>query len=279
MRKVLRFFGVALAAVICAALLPAMVLAASDTDGIAQSYNTDQTVRQGMIVGLKQGDSTKVVPLRSDDITDMLGVAISASAAPITLSGTATAGQVYVATTGQYNVLVSDQNGPVHAGDYISISALNGIGMKAQDDQSVVLGRAVADLSTAANGASTAVVTGSTGKRTVTIAPLPVTIAITGNPNHGHGSGDLPGFLQVASSSIANKPVAAPRVYMGIAVLLLTACIAGSLLYSGVRNSMVSIGRNPLARRSIVRGLMQVILVSITIFVIGLFGVYLLLRL
>jgi hypothetical protein len=250
------------------------------TDSIAQSYSTDAAIRQGMIVGQDSHDSTKVVPLTTHTIADMLGVVISASDAPLTLTGTANTTQVYVATNGRYNVLVSDQNGPIRSGDYISISGLNGIGMKAQENEQMVLGRAVSNFSGDAGSAtgSATVTTGST-KTTVHIGLITVAINVTNNPNLGKGTGDLPGFLKVASSSIANKPVTAPRVYLSLGVLVLTAFISGSLLYSGVRNGIVSIGRNPLARRSIVRSLLQVVLVSVIVFIIGLFAVYLLLRL
>jgi len=62
-------------------------------------------------------------------------------------------------------------------------------------------------------------------------------------------------------------------------ILIIIAAISGSILYGGVRTTMVSIGRNPLAKASIMRGLAQVVLVSIIIFIIGLIGVYLLLKL
>jgi hypothetical protein len=46
-----------------------------------------------------------------------------------------------------------------------------------------------------------------------------------------------------------------------------------------VRSSMIALGRNPLSRKSILRGMFQVIITSIIIFICGLFGVYLLLKL
>jgi len=265
------------------AVLPAAATSApTATDGIAQSYTaTDSSIRQGMIVGLDRQDTTKVVLLTTHNVADMLGVAISASDAPLALSGSTTTTQVYVATSGQYNVLVSNQNGAISIGDYVSISGLNGIGMKAQDTEQTVLGRAVSAFSGSSSSAtSSATVTASNGaKTTVSIGVITVAVNVISNPNLGKGTGDLPGFLQVASSSIANKSVSAPRVYLSLGVLVLTAFISGSLLYSGVRNGVVSIGRNPLARRSIVRSVMQVVLVSVIVFIIGLFGVYLLLRL
>jgi hypothetical protein len=49
-------------------------------------------------------------------------------------------------------------------------------------------------------------------------------------------------------------------------------------MYGGIRNGLISIGRNPLSKKSIVRGMIQVILTALTIFLLGIFGVYLLLR-
>jgi len=269
--------------VICLGVIAPVAAAANDTtgsQGIAQSYATDTAIRQGMIVGLKKGDSSKVEPLSKNNISNMQGVAISASDAPITLSGSGSTTQIYVATSGRYDVLVSNQNGPIHSGDYVSISALNGIGMKADDTEPTVLGKAVADFTATNSTEGTATLKNNNGgTTTVVIGSIAVDINVSNNPNEGRGSGNLPGFLQVASNTIANKPVGAPRIYLSLAILLLSALISGSLLYSSVKNGLVAIGRNPLARQSIIRGLLQVILVSIIIFILGLFGVYLLLRL
>lgn len=247
---------------------------------IVQSYGTNGTVRQGMIVGTDPNDATKVQPVSSKSMSNMLGVVISASAAPITLTGGTTTSQVYVATSGTYTVLVSNQNGPIRVGDYISISGLDGIGMKAENTEATALGKAVTGFTGSQNGSTTTTTLshGGTTSRVV-IGTISVNITVSSNPNQGKGTGDLPGFLAVASTSIASRPVSTPRVYLSIAVLALTVFITGSLLYSGVRNGIVSIGRNPLAKRYIFRSLLQVVLVSLIVFIIGLFAVYLLLRL
>lgn len=263
------------------ATVPAAIAtaASSSTEAVVQSYATDATIRQGMIVGLKRSDTTKVELVTRDTVDEILGVAVSASDAPLALTGSTTTAQVYVATSGRYNVLVSNQNGAIQTGDYISISSLNGIGMKADNGEAIILGRAAANFSGTSNIVSTATLKGAAGDNTVAIGSIPVDINVGGNPNLGHGSGNLPGFLQVAGNTIASKPVSAPRVYLSLAVLLVTALISGGLLYSGVRGSIISIGRNPLARKSIIRGLIQVVLTSIIVLILGLFAVYLLLRL
>ena len=85
--------------------------------------------------------------------------------------------------------------------------------------------------------------------------------------------------LRRASEAIAGKPVSPARVYISIIVLLAAAAIAGSLIYSAVRSSVIAIGRNPLSKRSIIRGLFQVVIIGILVFLSGVFGVYLILNL
>ena len=259
-------------------MVPAALAATASTENVANSYGTDGTVRQGMIVGLQPGSTSKVIALERSNMSQMLGVVISASDAPITISGETSVAQVYVVTSGQYKVLVSNQNGPIHSGDYISVSSLNGVGMKAESSDATVLGKAAADFTGSGQGVSTTQLKNNGGITPVAIGLLTVNIGIGSNPAVSR-NGSLPGFLQTSSNSIAGKPVAAARIYLSLAVLALTAFMAGSLMYSGVRNTIVSIGRNPLAKRTITKGLMQIVLVSIIIFIVGLFAVYLLLRL
>lgn len=260
--------------------LTAPVLAASTTNdaGVVRSYGTDKQVRQGMIVALNAKDTSKVEPLTTQNVSDMFGVAVSPTDAPITVTGD-TGTQVYVATSGQYNVLVSTQNGTIHAGDYISISALNGIGMKATDTDAVILGRAAAELTNPTVIQRDVPVKTSAGTQKVTIGVVPVSIAIAGNPNTGHGTGNLPGFLEIASQGIADKPVPAARVYFALAAFLIAAFISATVIYSGIRGGIMSIGRNPLAKHSILSGLYQAVFSGVAVFILGLFAVYLLLRL
>ena len=69
------------------------------------------------------------------------------------------------------------------------------------------------------------------------------------------------------------------RIYLSIAITGLSIIVAITVLYSGVRNSIISIGRNPLSKKSIFRGLLEIILTAFLILIIGLFAVYLLLKL
>jgi hypothetical protein len=258
----------------------ATALADSVNQSVTEGYGSDTTLQKGEIVKLKDNDATKVEPLTLDTITKMQGVVVSASDAAVSLSDNSNHQQVFVATFGRYDVLVSNQNGAIKTGDYVTISSLGGIGMKAGTGEPVVLGRAAAGFDGISNVEGTATLTDSTGKHvSVSLGRVPVNIGIAHNPLQETVDNNVPGFLKKASQLIANKPVSSTRVYLSLAVLVISAIIAGSMLYAGIRSGLVAIGRNPLAKKSITRNIVQVILTSLIIFIIGLFAVYLLLKL
>ena len=70
-----------------------------------------------------------------------------------------------------------------------------------------------------------------------------------------------------------------PLLIVLAAVFLGSALITGVMLYSGARGSLISVGRNPLSKGAILKGLIQIVILSLTVFITGMFGVYLLLKL
>jgi hypothetical protein len=111
---------------------------------VTRAFTTDNPIQRGMIVKLDDKDNTKVVPVSGKELQKIEGIVVAANDSPVTLStDNSTKQQVYVATTGRYDVLVSNQNGPIKTDDYISVSALDGVGMKATSSQSRILGKAL----------------------------------------------------------------------------------------------------------------------------------------
>jgi len=78
---------------------------------------------------------------------------------------------------------------------------------------------------------------------------------------------------------VAERPVNPARLYLSAFLFITTIGVVGFMLYGGARSSMVAIGRNPLSKKVVMRGLLQVMLVSLIIFTVGMLGVYLLLKL
>lgn len=248
---------------------------------LTQSYNADPTVQPGMMVQLKPKDSKTVEPLAGNQVRGMLGIVVPTTNAAIVLSPEdPTKQQVLVATSGRQQVLVSNQNGPIKVGDYVTISAIAGVGMRAGEIQTQVLGKAASDFSGSNNVIGTIKVKDTLGKeQSVAISRVAVDISIAHNPLFSKSTDYVPGFIAKVATTVASKPISAARIYLSLALLLMTALITGNMLYSGVRNGMKAVGRNPLSKKSIIRSLIQTVIAGLIIFVAGIFAVYLLLKL
>jgi hypothetical protein len=251
------------------------------SSGVTHSYNADTTVQDGMIVELKATDTNTVIPLPQGSIQNMLGVVIPSQNATIVLSPeNVKQQQVLVGTSGTFNVLVSNQNGRIKSGDYITISAVDGVGMRADDGQQLVLGRAGGDFNGTSNVLGSVQLKDSLGKSVaISLGRIPVQVNISHNPAYQKSVDYVPGFLAKVAVTVANKPVSAARIYLSLSLLLATVLIVGNMLYSGVRSGMNAVGRNPLTKKSIIRSLIQTVFAGMIIFVVGVLAVYLILKL
>lgn len=251
------------------------------SNAVTQSYNADSGVQVGMIVKLKDKEGSTVTPLSSSEIAEMLGVVVPTNDATIVLSPeTIKKQQVLVATTGNFSVLVSNQNGPIKTGDYLTISALSGIAMKADENQTQVIGKATKDFSGTANVIGNIKLKDTIGRvSSVSIGRTTVDLRISHNPLFSKTADYVPGFLAKVAVNVANKPVSVARIYLSTALLIISAFVTAVLLYSGIKNGMISVGRNPLSKKSIIRSLIETVIAGLIIFIAGVFAVYLLLKL
>lgn len=255
--------------------------AASNGSAGVQSYAADAPIQIGSIVRLTGAGAGKVAVIKQSEIGNMYGVVVDPHQLPITVSNSSIQNETYVATAGTYNVLVSNQGGPIKSGDYVTLSSLSGVAMKAGTEESMVFGRAAAgfDGKSDTMGSLTLKDTAGQTNKTVTLGMVPVAIDVKRNPNKKSTKTNLPPVLQRLGQAVAEKPIGPMRIYLSIAITGISIVAAIVILYSGVRNSIISIGRNPLSKKSIFRGLLEIVLTSIIILIIGLFAVYLLLKL
>jgi hypothetical protein len=265
----------ALAALILLVVLSFISPLAAQT--VTQGYGSDETLQKGIIVRLKKDDATKVEALAQEDMDKMHGVVVDSNDAPVTLSSDGQ--KVFVANVGRYEVLVSDQAGPIAIGDYITISAVKGIGMKAGDKEPIVVGLATATFDGSSDVIGTTEIKVGEQNKKINIGRIQVDLGIARNPLLKAKEPNMPEVLKKATESIAGKEVSPAKAYTSVVIFILSSVIAGSLMYSGIRSGIISIGRNPLSKKSIVRGMFQVIITGLIIFLSGIFGVYLLLKL
>lgn len=264
-------------------ILSTPVLAADEEikygGGNVKPYASDTNLQVGTIVELVEGNKVKAVT--QSTAKNMFGMVVDRNDLSVTITNDDGANDVYVAVSGTYKVLVSDQAGEIKKGDYVSISSVAGVGMKAGVDRTQVFGRAAADFNgkgSAIGQASLVDVDGNEAK-VVNLGSIPVTIDIRNNPNDISTDVDIIEQLRRIGQAIAEKEVDPIRIYLSMAITAVSLITAIVVLAVGVRNSIVSIGRNPNAKKSILRGLLEIILASLLILIVGLFAVYLLLKL
>lgn len=239
-------------------------------DSLVRGFKSKGLLQPGWVVAISKGTTDMVEAAPANDPSRMYGVVIDPSQAPATVRRQESQ-QVYVVSNGTFPVLANTQNGVIRPGDYVSMSRTDGIASKATSQQLYVLGRAVEGF----DGRNNVLVNGNNGSA---IGRIQVDLNVIRNPLQ-YDRVAIPSPLKRAGEAIAGRNVSAERIYAALAVFLVSAILAGILLWSGVRSSIVSIGRNPLSRHSILQGLIQVIGAAGAVLIIGVIGVYLLLKL
>jgi hypothetical protein len=230
-------------------------------DNVVQGYKSKGDVETGFLVALVKDNPDTVEAVPAGAASRIFGVVVDPSGAPLTLNRQVQ-GQVFVATTGNYPVFVSTERGAIRQGDYLSISSTAG-------SQSSIIGQALENFDGKKN-AITKVGNSQVGKILVNIDPRKNPIATN--------DVFVPGFLKTVGQAIAGKPVSAQRIYLSLIFLIAAVALATVLLWASVRGGMIAMGRNPLNRGHILNSMFKVVSAAVMVFLIGLFGVYLLLR-
>ena len=254
---------------------------AEGAGGNVQGYSAKSPLDAGTIVQLTDSDTRRVEIATQAKLQRMFGIVIDRAQSPLTMSSEGLENETFVAVSGTYTALVSTQGGPIASGDHLTLSSIDGVLMKASTKEETVFGRAGSsfDGKGVVLGTTSLKDTNGNDSRSVSLGSMPVTIDIKQNPNVKSTEVKVPNFLERVGQAIAEKQVSPIRIYLSMAITAISIIAAIVILYSGVRSSMISIGRNPMSKKSIFRALIEIILTSILILIIGLFAVYLLLKL
>lgn len=261
--------GIVLAA---AAIAPA----ASVSANIAKTYQTTSTIPSGSIVSLVPGRSGYVSLASYENGGSLLGIATEDNSSAVVINPAPNKVQVLLA--GSASLLVSDLNGPVKSGDQISISPIKGVGMKAEPGFAV-LGTAQGAYNGHAKDANTIAVKNTQGRITqAAIGYVMVEITIGAHGAAGSSGDGVVNTLVRSASLVAGRdvPVLAAVLSAVIAFVSLVALIV--LIYGATRGSLISIGRNPLARVAIFESLAQVMAIATLIVATAILSIYLILR-
>jgi hypothetical protein len=254
-----------IAVLLAAVLVPSLRVYA---DNVVQGYLSKGTVQQGFLVSMVKNSTDTVEATPSGDGSRIFGVVIDPSNAPLTLNRQ-TNGQVFVATTGNYPVFVTTERGNIRQGDFLSISSTSGIAALVGGNQTSIIGQAL-EAFDGKKGAITKNGNYSVGKIVVNIDPRKNPVATN--------DVFVPGFMRTVGQAVAGKPVSAQRIYLSLVFLIAAVTLATTLLWASVRGGMIAMGRNPLNRGHILNSMFKVVSAAVLVFLVGLFGVYLLLK-
>lgn len=233
-------------------------LSVQGASSIAQGFKTDDPgIVSGALVSLKDKTANTVELSTAENVDRILGVAGEDSLIELTNG----VGTVKVVTTGEAAVLVSDINGEVRTGDKITASPIAGVGMRALTS-TLVIGTAQANLSDAQT--ETRTITDKNGKKqTVNIGAVSVQVDKVFYEAPQDQNSFVPPVLQDFANNLAGRPVSPIRVMVAGFLIAFVFATVVVLLYSSIRSSIISIGRNPLSESAVHKSLLQV---GITVF-------------
>jgi len=248
-------------------------LIASAATYISQSYSSTEKIPVGSLVSLQKNSQDQVTAAATVTVDNLVGVVIDPGNSILSLS-TGQVNQVQIATSGTLPVIVSDVNGAVYRGDQITASPINGVGMKATSNVRVI-GIAQGDLKESAGSKQRYTDLDGT-QHTVTIGEVPVLV----NVSYYFKEPDktlIPSSIQNMANALAGKSVSSLPILISGAIFLVTIIVVVSIVFSMVRNSIISVGRNPMSQSAIYRDLIQLSVLVIVILAVGMAAIYLVL--
>lgn len=236
----------------------------ADMTAISQSYITEAQLRQGAIVSLKDNSSDEVEPAGVENVDNMLGVVINDNSSLIRLSSREE-NRVQVATAGALSVLVSDINGSIERGDHITASPIDMVGMKATSNIKVV---GIAQGALTEESGSRQTYTDENGEeQTVLLGEVPVLVNVAYYFKEPEKT-IIPPAVQNVANAIAGRPIDPLPIIISGVIFIVTLIAVASIIFSMIRGSIISVGRNPRSQSAVYRNVLQ-----LTALVLGILSV------
>jgi len=248
---------------------------AAASANISKSYNSSSPIPNGSIVALDPSKSEYVVPANITNDSRLVGVALQSSQSLLAVNPNPNG--VQVAINGTVNTLASTVDGSIKVGQEISASPFNGIGMLAPPGVHYI-GIAQSVLTdNSPNLVSEKVKDKSGNYQTIKIGYVKLDIVI-GSNNSSSAGGNTANFLQRLIKSLTGKTISTVRIILSIVVALISLASLITLIYASIYGSVISIGRNPLAKSAVFRTLISVMFMAIITVAIACVTIYYLLK-
>ncbi len=231
---------------------------------ITEDFNGESSYPKGSVVSIKKGEPGDIELTDLNNSEYLLGVVADDSQSSISFKKQSS--NVSVALSGEVEVLVSDANGDIVRGDFIGASWLEGVGMKAIDDEKQkLLGVAQEGLDSVKAEEYGGIDT-ENGRKDVSVGVIKVRLFDKESPL---ASASESNAVQGVLSSVVGKDVSITRAVIGSILFSVSLIVAAMFITSSVKGSFISIGRNPMASASIHKGMVRVAILSVVIIITG----------
>lgn len=238
---------------------------------ISESYRATTQIPVGSLVSLVKDSQTQVEESVTSNVENLLGVVINPDSSLLTVS-TGVQGQVQVATSGTLPVMVSTLNGDIKRGDHITASPLKGLGMLANGNVRVV-GIAQGEIT---NKQEQTIKDVDGKDQKVTIGQVPVLINVAYFFKEPDKS-VVPAAFQNVANTLAGRQVQPVPIIISGAIFVVTAIVVMSIIFSMIRHSIISVGRNPMSQSAVYRDVIQLSALVIGILAVATIAIYLVL--
>lgn len=239
---------------LAAVFLPTTVLAVA----VSQGYKSSQQLAAGTLVSLDSAQPGSVTPANPKNIDNLVGVVASDGDSSLSLGSADD--MVQVIGNGVNQVIVTDADGSIKTGDYLTVSVIAGVGSKAKSNAKAI-GTAQADFNGQEQGDSHRSIVDAGGKtKTVALGRIPVLLTYSLQSASDKGVN-----LQQLILAITGHSTSPTKAILILIILVLAVALIATISFSAVRSSMQMIGRNPLAGKEILKSLRNILATSIGI--------------
>ncbi len=236
---------------------------------ISKAYNSSEKFIDGEIVSLVNPKTNVVALSDYHNQSSMIGIVEGENQGLVSIDPNLSS--VQVASYGDVEAIVSNLNGFISPGDKIALSPISGIGMKS-NGTSQIIGIAESSFNSSSKYISESIQTTS-GKKIITRVGYVRLLIMIGS---GQGNVSIIQRVQNFAQSLTGKPVSYTRLIVALIIAALGIVSVVTLIYSGVDGTLISFGRNPLAKDNFFKVLKNISIISVLIIILTLILVYIL---
>ncbi len=231
---------------------------------LSEQFKQDGSVFTGAVVSLDEQDATRIDLATVENTDYLVGVVVDDASGSLQFAKSGA--QANVALSGEAEVYVTDVNGVVKTGDFVSVSWVEGLAMKASSTQiQKPIGIALEDYDESKQKQYGDVTTPE-GTKSANVDIVRIRLFDRQANDTGISTRNgVEGFIQ----NLAGKDVSYAKILAGTLIFFLSLLIAGLFIISSIRGSFISIGRNPMASNSIYKSLLHVSGLSVIVILIG----------